>query len=116
MKTPVWDDDCAEFEQRFPAAGLKADWDARQAAGPRIVVPWAEKYDAAEDAMRASGCWPAEGQPLKFRHCGEGVFEQERKVAEWRKVIARAWRPPTLPTCITVRTELRMSVMSCRLF
>jgi hypothetical protein len=48
-------------------------------------------YNAAEEAMRAAGRWPADGQPLKFRKRGAGVPEQEIMVAQRLRVSTPAY-------------------------
>jgi hypothetical protein len=47
---------------------------------------WGEKYDAAEKAMRTTGHWPKDDEPLRFRCKGATVPAEEVRVARRRGV------------------------------
>ena len=54
MSKPVWDEARAEFEQRFPAAGLRAAWEAKHAPLDADSPP-REQIDDLLDGVAASG-------------------------------------------------------------
>jgi len=59
------------------------------------LLPWSVRYDAAEIAMRESGVWLDNGEPLVFRGRGTGVPEEETSIFTRRYSLlqSKEWSP-----------------------
>lgn len=50
------------------------------------ILTWAERYNAAEAAMRVVGRWPLQGELLRFSRVSKNAPVEERLIAVRRKV------------------------------